>query len=115
MLIIVIGLNSLLALGVCWLTHGLWQWRRGLINFNSWLQSAQQSSQDKPQQMGYDLIVKRAQIAQTRLDLARWRLRSRRLHQVIQLISLFRSLLLYRRIGLFKLGRSTQKGFSGKR
>ncbi|MEL6814086.1 MAG: hypothetical protein AAFP03_04635 [Cyanobacteria bacterium J06598_3] len=96
MIITVITLNSLIALGVCWLAYGLWQWRQGLIVVNSWLQSKDATARNTPQEIGYALTLRRVQLTQLRLGLAQWQLRSRQLRQLLGLLKLLRTLLIYR-------------------
>lgn len=96
MIITVIALNSLIALGVCWLAYGLWQWRHRLIVFNSWLQSTDTTARNAPRQMGYSLTLQRVQLTQVRLGLAQWQLRSRQFRQLLKLLQLLRTLLIYR-------------------
>lgn len=96
MIIIVSILNSLIALGVCWLAYGLWQWRARIVVFHSWLQSTDNTARNTPQEMGYALTLQRVQLTQLRLGLARWQLRSRQLRQLFKLLKLLRTLLIYR-------------------
>lgn len=96
MIILVIVLNGLIALGVCWLAYGLWQWRQGLIGFNRWLQSTGNTARRTPQEMGYALTLQRVQLTQVRLQLSRWQLRSRQFRQLLKLLQLLRTLLIYR-------------------
>lgn len=121
-ILIVIGLSVLLIAGVLWLAKRLWRWRAQLVLLNQQIerqplegltsgplshlshQAPQtRASQRVPREIGYELMLRRSQIAQTRLDVARWQLRSRQIRQVLQFLRLMRSLWLYRigRRGLF--------------
>lgn len=97
MAVSVICLNGLIAVGVCWLTYWFWQWRGSLIQLNRWLQKTEQLSHRDSQQMGYELMLRRAQIIEARLGLAQWKLRSRQIRQVLKLLSLLRTVLIYSR------------------
>jgi hypothetical protein len=106
---IVIGLNCLLAMLIFGLVRLFWQWRCALAKLNDQLHcheanyhganrhqtNAPQASLS-PQQMGYALTRRRTQIAETRLMVARWQVRSRQLKQTWQLIQILRNVLLYR-------------------
>lgn len=121
-ILIVIGLSVLLIAGVLWLAKRLWRWRAQLVLLNqqierqplegltsgplshlSYQAPQTRASQRVPREIGYELMLRRSQIAQTRLDVARWQLRSRQIRQVLQFLRLMRSLWLYRigRRGLF--------------
>jgi len=88
----VIGLNCLLAGLVMWLACLLWRWRGHLVKFNVRLASLSLSQR----QVGYAAVVQRAQLAETRLEVAKWQMRSQRLQQLLRLIKLLRRLALYR-------------------
>ena len=94
-MLIVICLNCLLAALVGWLTYRLWGCRRYLTRLSALLQSPDLSSQWAPQ-MSYQLALKRAQIAETRLGVARWQRRSQQIRQVLQVIAYLQMLLRYR-------------------
>lgn len=87
----VVCLNCLLAVLTGWLTYRLWRWRCKLIQVTAWLNTGL-----APQQMGYAITLKRAQLAETRLELAHLQLRSKQIRQIAQFIKFLRLLLLYR-------------------
>ncbi len=87
----VVCLNCLLAVLISWLAYRLWQWRCQLIQVTAWL-----NTRSAPQQMSYAIAFKRAQLAGTRLELARLQLRSKQIRQIAQFIKFLRLLLLYR-------------------
>lgn len=92
----VICLNCLLAVLVGWLTYRLWGCRRHLAHLSTLLQSPELSSQWTPQQLSYQLTLKRAQIAETRLGVALWQMRSQQIRQVLRAITYLQLLLRYR-------------------
>lgn len=87
----VIGLNCLTAVLIGWLAYRLWRWRCELAQVTAWLNTGL-----APQQMGYAIALKRAQLAETRLELTRLQLRSKQIRQIAQFIKFLRLLLLYR-------------------
>ena len=91
--IVVCCLNGMIAAGVCWLTWRLWRWRCGLVGLNQSLVQVSLS----PQAMGYRLMVRRAQIAQTRLAWAQFQGRSQQLIQTLKLIRTLQTILLFYR------------------
>lgn len=93
---IAIALNCLLAALVCWLTLGLWRWRCAIARMNQALQSQEVALSIAPKQAGYELALKRMQIAETRLNLAQWQRRSRQIQKTLQLIRGLRTLMLMR-------------------
>jgi hypothetical protein len=105
---IVIGLNCLLAALVFGLVRLFWHWRCAVAQLNGQLNAQlhrheanrQQFNAHKallsPQQMGYALTRHRTQIAETRLLVARWQMRSRQLKQTWQLLQVLRTVLTYR-------------------
>ncbi|PZO57634.1 MAG: hypothetical protein DCF15_06725 [Phormidesmis priestleyi] len=97
-MLIVVCINCLLAVGVIKLTYGLWQWRPQLVDLNHDLQQAQVNPGllTDPRQVGYRLTASRAQILAARLGMARWQKLTRQIDQVLQLVGIVRSLLLYR-------------------
>lgn len=92
----VICLNCLLAALVGWLTYRLWGCRRHLAHLSVLLQSPELSSQWTPQQLSYQLALKRVQIVQTRLGVALWQRRSQQIRQVLRAIAYLQLLLRYR-------------------
>lgn len=101
---IVIGLNCVLAALILGLVRLFWQWRCALAKLNDQLhcheanrhQANAQHASLSPQQMGYELTRRRTQIAETRLMVARWQMRSRQIKQTWQLLQILRTVLLYR-------------------
>jgi hypothetical protein len=120
---IVIGLNCLLAALVFGLVRLFWYWRCAVaqlnVELNVQLTAQLHSHKDSnhkaslsPQQMGYALTRRRTQIAETRLLVARWQMRSRQLKQTWQLLQVLRTVLSYRTglSGLSELsGRTRQR------
>ncbi len=94
----VICLNCLLAALVGWLTYRLWGCRRHLAYLSTLLQSPELSSQWTPQQLSYRLTLRRAQIAETRLEVALWQRRSQQIRQVLRAITYLQLLLRYRQV-----------------
>ena len=87
-MIVAASLNAMIAAAVCWLAYRLWQWRNHLILLNQALRQISIS----PQTAGYSLMLKRAQVAQTRLALAQVQTRSQQAIQVIQTLKALRML-----------------------
>lgn len=98
----VICLNCLLAVLVCWLAKVLWQWRCAIAQLTRQLQSYEPNASTTPQQVGYALMQRRAQIAEMRLGIAQgmvqWQQRSRQIKQAWQLIQILRTVLTYRNL-----------------
>lgn len=92
----VICLNCLLTVLVGWLTYQLWGCRRHLAHLSALLQSPELNSQWTPHQLSYQLALKRAQIAETRLGVALWQMRSQQIRQVLRAITYLQLLLRYR-------------------
>ena len=93
----VIGLNCLLAVLTGWLAYRLWRWRCWLTQLTSWLRhtaSAPLCTGD----LGYAIALKRVQLAEARLGIAQWQLRSRQTRQILQFAKFLRLLLLYRAV-----------------
>ncbi|KPQ37623.1 MAG: Septum formation initiator [Phormidesmis priestleyi Ana] len=88
----VIAFNCLLAALVCWLAFWLWRWQLKIGVLAAYLQSYERDIGLAPQQMGYGLMRKRAQIVQARLTVAQWQQRSHQLKQLVQLLQTLRSL-----------------------
>ncbi len=102
-MVIVIGLNCLLAVLVLGLARLFWQWRCAMVRLNQHLQNHPPNTQLTSQKMGYSLTRHRTQIALSRLRVAQWQqwqrqwqLRSRQINQTFQAIQILRSLLSYR-------------------
>lgn len=98
----VICLNCLLAVLVCWLAKVLWQWRCAITQLTRQLQSYEPNASTTPQQVGYALMQRRAQITEMRLGvaqgMAQWQQRSRQIRQTLQLIRILRTVLAYRNL-----------------
>lgn len=92
-IVLVCCLNGMIAAGVCWLTWRLWQWRGGLVQLNQSLARVSLSLRVA----GYELMLKRAQIAQTRLAWAQVQGRSQQLIQTLKLIRTLQTVLLFYR------------------
>lgn len=86
--LLVVAANCLLAGLVLWLAIVLWRWRCELSRLTDWLQSvnADSSAASAPQRMGLALMVRRSQLIETRLGLARLQLLSHRLSQLLGLV-----------------------------
>ena len=96
-MLIVVCINCLLAVGVLGLTYGLWQWHHQLVELNQDLRQMQiNPGLTDPRQVGYRLTASRAQILAARLSMARWQKLIHQIDQVLQLVGIVRSLLLYR-------------------
>lgn len=91
----VIVINCLLAALVSGLAIGLWRWRCQLQQLANRLQQASVS----PKQMGYSFMLRRVQLAETRLGLARLQQRSQQGKQALQLLKLLRLLWIYQATG----------------
>ncbi len=92
----VICFNCLLAVLMGWLAYRLWQWRcRRLTQLTVWLRHGASVSAYRGE-LGYAIALKRVQLAEARLGLARWQLRSRQARQVLRFVRFLRLLLLYR-------------------
>jgi len=91
----VISLNCLLAVLVSYMALGLWRWRCQLQQLTAQLHSMTIA----PKQVGYAITLKRVQLAEARLGLARLQQRSQQARQTLQLVKLLRLLLLYRSVG----------------
>lgn len=82
---IVIGLNGLLAIGVLLLARQLWRWRSRLESLTTSLEAIELI----PGETSYALTLRRVQLVEARLGVARFQLRSRQLqHQLKQLLRL---------------------------
>ncbi|PZO21302.1 MAG: hypothetical protein DCF25_04995 [Leptolyngbya foveolarum] len=92
-MIVAASLNAMIAAAVWWLAYRLWRWRNYLISLNQALRQTSIS----PQAAGYGLMLKRAQIAQTRLTLAQIQTRSQQMIQTLRTIRMLQSVLRYRR------------------
>jgi len=92
----VIGLNGLLAGLVMWLAYKLWHWRARLVKLNAGLASLAISQTVAQRQVGYAAVQQRVWLAETRLEVAKWQLRSQQVKQLLRLVRLLRRLLLYR-------------------
>jgi hypothetical protein len=107
-MVIVIGLNCLLAALMVWLARLVWRWRCALAQLQGQLQSQLQNPlQDQlqnqgpktllaPGQVGYALTRSRTQIAEMRLFVAQWQMRSRQAKQLLQLLQILRTVLFFR-------------------
>ena len=95
-MLIAICLNCLLAAFVGWLTYRLWGCRSRLARLNELMQSAKLGRRWTPQRLSYRLMLSRAQIAETRLDVALWQRRSQQIRQVLQAVKYLQMLSLYR-------------------
>jgi hypothetical protein len=95
-MMIVIGLNCLLAVLVLGLACLFWQWRCALAYLNQHLQNHPPNSHLASQKMGYSFAHRRTQIAQARLLVARWQMRSRQMNQAWQILQILRTLVIFR-------------------
>ena len=101
---LVIGSNCLLAGLVLMMATKLWRWRSELVRLTVWLRlmaiedgddsNAGSSAAIATRRMGLALMMKRSNIAETRLKIARLKLVS---HQVNQLLTLARLLIVVSR------------------
>ncbi|MEL6469109.1 MAG: hypothetical protein AAFQ74_05235 [Cyanobacteria bacterium J06623_4] len=89
---LVIALNCLIAALVFALSYLLWRGRCRLARLVAVLESFRLV----PGQVGYAVVLQRAQLAETRLGLVTLRRRSQQMQQVLRLIKLLRVVLLYR-------------------
>ncbi|MEO1791509.1 MAG: hypothetical protein AAFR25_04695 [Cyanobacteria bacterium J06629_19] len=89
----VIICNCLIALLITYLAVGLWKWRTGLQQLTHRLQNISLS----PRELSYVLTLRRLQLVETRLGMAKIKLRSRQVRQGLRLIQLLRILLAYQR------------------
>ncbi len=105
-MIIVIGLNCLLAALVFGLTCLFWRWRCAVVMLNHQLQRHQPNTSQASGKMGYALIHNRTQIAQMRLTVAQWQMRSHQLKQTLQMLQILRTVLRYR---TGRIGRNGQR------
>ncbi len=92
-MIVAVSLNVMIAASVGWLAYRLWRWRNHLILLTHVLRQASVS----PQAVRYSLMLKRAQIAQARLSLARIQARSQQVIHMLKLIRILQTVLLYRK------------------
>ncbi len=92
-MIVAASLNAMIAAAVGWLAYRLWQWRNHLVGLNQALRQTAIS----PQATRYSLMLKRAQIAQTRLALAQMQTRSQQMLQTLSTIRMLQTVLLYRK------------------
>ncbi|MEO0769317.1 MAG: hypothetical protein AAFY72_07770 [Cyanobacteria bacterium J06649_4] len=93
---VAVALNCLLAVLVVALAYGLWRWRCQLVQLADWLEQVEPRVGLSPKQVGYGLALKRVEIAQTRLEVAKLQKRSHQIHQLVRLLRLLRTLMLYR-------------------
>ena len=109
----VVAANLLLAALIWALAGWLWQWRSQLVALALWLALLERERSVAPGQMRYALTLKRAQIATTRLDVARWQRSVRQIRQIVKLVRWLRLLLFYgiapRRQAAFLAGRSASR------
>lgn len=89
-------LNGILAAAVFGLAFWLWQWRDRLIQLKKILIATSRATSLSPRTAGYELMLKRAQIAQTRLTLAQLQARSQQLVQTLKLIRTLQTIWFYR-------------------
>ncbi|MEL6603063.1 MAG: hypothetical protein AAFP20_07540 [Cyanobacteria bacterium J06614_10] len=88
----VIAVNCLIAALVFALSYWLWRGRCRLARLVAMLEAFRLV----PGQVGYAVVLQRAQLAETRLGLVMLRRRSQQLQQLLRLIKLLRMVLLYR-------------------
>jgi len=93
---IVVVLNCLLAGVILALAYGLWGYKRQLQRLSAQLYVMAQTGGLGSKQLGYALTLRRVQLAATRLEMARWQQRSRQVSQVVGLVRLVQTVLLYR-------------------
>ncbi|MEM8502046.1 MAG: hypothetical protein AAF716_02710 [Cyanobacteria bacterium P01_D01_bin.1] len=86
--VLVVVVNCVLAGLVLWLAVGLWRWRGDLVRLTDWLRllDATRSVATASSQVGLALVVRRSQLMETRLSLARLQLISRQLDQLLRLV-----------------------------
>lgn len=89
---LVVGLNSLIAVGVFCAAYFLWRWKQQLRELSGWLREVDLG----PQRLRYAITLQRVQLAQQRLEVARWQRRSQQLREFIQLVQLLRLMVLIR-------------------
>ena len=97
MIVVTLCLNATIAAAVCWLTYRLWQWRKQLKGLNQTLHQLSGQATLSTRATGYNLALKRGQIAEARLAFAQIQMRSHQLVQTLRLIRALQALLLYRR------------------
>ncbi|MEL6160547.1 MAG: hypothetical protein AAGJ95_07855 [Cyanobacteria bacterium J06554_11] len=89
---LVIVLNCLIAALMFALTYLLWCGRCRLARLVAVLDAFRLG----PSQMGYAVVQRRVQLAETRLGLVRLRQRSQQFQQIVRLVKLLRVVMLYR-------------------
>lgn len=87
----VVVLNGILAGFVLVLAWGLWRWRCGLVQLNANLAVLARS----PNSVRNATMQRRLQLAEARLAVTRWQLRSQQAKQLVNLVNLLRRLLFY--------------------
>ncbi len=92
---IVVVLNFLLAGAIFALAYALWGYRRRLRQLSDWLRVHERQVALGPKQLGYALTLGRVQLAATRLQTARWQQRSHQVAQVMGLVRVMQTILLY--------------------
>ncbi|MGB5913528.1 MAG: hypothetical protein WBG63_01595 [Phormidesmis sp.] len=93
---IVVVFNCLLAGAIFALAYGLWGYKRQLQRLSGQLYAMAQTGGLGSKQLGYTLTLRRVQLAATRLEMARWQQRSQQVAQVVGLVRLIQTVLLYR-------------------
>ena len=87
---LVVGMNGLVVLLIWASIYGLWRGKQRLRELSDrlrWLDL-------NPQQLRYAIALQRMQLAQQRLGLAKWQMRSRQFTQLLQLLQLLRLMML---------------------
>ncbi len=92
-------LNCLLAGAILALAYGLWGYKRQLQQLSDLLHEVAQKGELGPKRLGYALTLRRVQLAATRLEMARWQQRSRQVAQIVGLVRVVQTVLLYRARG----------------
>ena len=87
---LVIGFNCVIALLILGATYWLWIGKQSIRQLSAWLSVLELN----PQQWRYVIALQRVQLAEQRLEVAKWQRRSRQLTQLIQLVQLLRTIAL---------------------
>ncbi|MEL6937567.1 MAG: hypothetical protein AAFO84_00060 [Cyanobacteria bacterium J06598_1] len=90
---VVIAINLLMAGLVGVLTCGLWHWKQEIAQITAQLERVSLN----PQAVRYGLTLRRVQLAEVRLGVSQWQMRSRQFKQTLQLIQIIRFILLFRK------------------
>lgn len=96
-MIVTLCANAIIAAAICSLTYKLWQWRNCLVSLNQTLRYLSIQTSLAPKAAGYNLTLKRAQIAQTRLAFAQIQTRAQQLIQTVRLLRMLQTILIYRK------------------